>query len=650
MFTPAANAALTEWQTQVATGTTAAVSWVAVDDFEPPAGSRVPMSIDISPITSGQYTLEFLVNAGHGGPNGALIGYRGVQALKFEQWQDTGVLGITDYGIADHSSDYSPPLNRPIHVVATTDGVDTVIYVDGALAYTFSGIPLNLSDIVGIGGTLNDDLTAYSDPLDGHVYGFAAYNSILPESEIAAHATAWQTAQPEPPALAAWQAAVTSEGTPPASTYFDIVSGLEPVIVNVGNLSGDRTFEFVVHSGVGGPSVALLGTGGVQGLKFDQWQDTGTLGITNYGVVDVDSGALAPSHRIAHVAYVSDDVSTTIYVDGEPVATVDDIPLQITGEAGLGGAATIPNQYSDHLDGTVLRFASYDVALTDDQIAARHAAFAADNGVGTFAAWQTAASVGATPAVVHLQPVSGSSPISLDVGALEGDRSFEFIVNAEHGNTTAILMGSRVGGAGDGLKFEQNPDTGVMGLTKFGVVDLVSDYTPPLGEDVHIVYVSDEIDTRLYVNGELVYTFEGEPLDQAAGEQGIAALLQDVGPPTFSDPLDGHILGFASYDAALTPAELAAHFAALFSGTTPPPPTADFRIQSISRNAQSGEITLTWNSTAGRTYGVFYSTDTATFPQAVNPSVPATGGETSLTFAPPVQGARLFLRVVENAP
>ena len=173
--------------------------------------------------------------------------------------------------------------------------------------------------------------------------------------------------------------------------------------------------------------------------------------------------------------------------------------------------------------------------------------------------WQNeVGSIGTTPTATNFTLVSGTAPLLLDVGDLTGDRSFEFIVNADVGGFSGAFLGNRQANGAQGLKFEQWQDSGLLGITNFGVVDLYSDDASPVNVDTHVVFVSDGVSgTELYVNGQNVYSFAGSPL-QIFGMQGLAGVTESVGG--FTDPLDGEILGFASYDTALTPTEVRAHF------------------------------------------------------------------------------------------
>jgi hypothetical protein len=179
-------------------------------------------------------------------------------------------------------------------------------------------------------------------------------------------------------ALADWQNQVTSVGTTPAATVFGLTSGASPILTDVGALSGDRTFEFIVNAGLGGASSALMGSrggaGGNQGLKFEQWQDSGVYGMTVFGVVDLYSTTLATLGADTHVTFTSDGTTgTDLYVNGALVHTFAGNPLALTGQQGLGGIYdSVPGTYFDLLDGSILGFASYDSALSVGEIQAHY--------------------------------------------------------------------------------------------------------------------------------------------------------------------------------------------------------------------------------------------------------------------------------------
>lgn len=644
------HAALPEWQAEVATGAAAASTYFK--DVDGPAISgQYPVGWDVGPLT-GERTFEFVVFAGETGLSQALMGLAGVQGLKFEQWRDSSSLGLTEFGVADHVSPEPSPFYTEAHIVFAFDGADTHLYVNGELKHTFGGVALELSGQQWLGAVSDADGLVFFDSLDGRILGFASYDVALSPAEVAAHHGALAVGAGSF-SLAGWQAAVAAE-TAPAVSVFSPVSGLAPSLVDVGELAGvPSTFEFVFNAGEGGASSALAGRGGAggQGLKFEQWNNTRFLGLTNFGVVDLTSDAESTFDALVHAAYVSDGLGTDLYVNGQWRATFEGAPLNLSGEIGLAAVGTItelPNGtvFRDPLDGSVLRFASYDTVLTEAEILAHQSAFAADGGAGLFTQWQQAVAAGTAPTAIRTEPAAAADQVTVDVGPLTAERTFEFIVNAGDAGPSGSVFGDGV----QSLRFEQWNDTGTMGVTVYGVADHVTSVAPPLLTDTHIVFASDGTDTRLYVDGVLQHTFFGIPLT-GTGFQGMAgsAVTTDGGRTVgYFDRLDGHVLGFAAYAAALTPAELARHADALRGGGEPP--AADLRITAFSHNPLTGQLTLTWTSTPGQTYDILQSATLATFDGVAAAGIVAGAGATTThsLAAPPPRTSAVFFRVKQR--
>jgi hypothetical protein len=177
----------------------------------------------------------------------------------------------------------------------------------------------------------------------------------------------------------------------------------------------------------------------------------------------------------------------------------------------------------------------------------------------TLATWQAAVGTGAAPAVTHYTTVSGAAPITINVGTLTGDRSFEFIYNAGIGGASQALLGSQdPASGGQGLKVDQWQNTGVYGITDFGVLDYSSDDPYLLNQDVHIVFTSNGVDTNMFLNGLLVHTFGGVDLT-ITGFNGIGA-ADNAAHTAYFDLLAGNIFGFVSYDSELSSAEVLDHY------------------------------------------------------------------------------------------
>ncbi len=643
---PAAHAALPDWKTATQTDLTPAASYYFSDTNTGISGFA-PQATFIGDFT-GARSFEFIVNAGLAGSSSSLLAYRGSQGLKFEQGGDTGHIGMTDFGVADYDSPVATPANEEAQIVFTSDGTDTLLYVNGVLRHTFTGIPLRISGTAGLGGTSETADTTFADPLDGHILGFASYDSVLTPEAVAAHYTSLAKDRPAV-SIPAWQAAVNASPVPPVKTIFNPISGRAPVTENVGDFTGSRTFEFLVYAGETGGSEALMGLGGAQALKFEQWSDTTHLGLTGYGVADYDSQISAPFYQLSQIVYVSDGTKTDLYVNGIYSYTFTDpaAALSATGLQGLGAAASITggtSSFRDPLDGTVLRFASYDRALAEDEVSRHYKTFTTDAGAGLFSDWDVEA-FGDSPVAMKTEPATGAGQVTVDTGNLTGDRSFEFIVHAGIGLDNGAILGD----AYQALKYEQWFNTGMIGMTDYGIADYTSTAASPENVDAHIVYSSDGTDTKLYVNGSLQYTFVGAPL-KITGTAGLACgAAVTPATSTYFDVMDGHILGFASYGDALSAEEIAAHYAALITPVVQPP-AGPFYITDISRNATSGEISLTWTSSPGQKFGIVYSTNPATFPNTVSTGIDAgAGSTTTATFATPAAGAeKLFFRVVRQ--
>jgi hypothetical protein len=174
----------------------------------------------------------------------------------------------------------------------------------------------------------------------------------------------------------------------------------------------------------------------------------------------------------------------------------------------------------------------------------------------TLATWQAEVTgAGATPATTLFSTIPGGSPILFNVGSLGGDRSFEFIVNSVSGGISQALMGSQDSAVGrQGLKFDQCCNTGFYGMTNFGVIDYTSGTPTDFGRDVHIVFTSDGLTTDMFTDGIYRFTYPTGLI--MTGTQGLGA-GDNFG--TFFDVMAGDIKGFASYDVALSPAEVLQH-------------------------------------------------------------------------------------------
>ena len=174
--------------------------------------------------------------------------------------------------------------------------------------------------------------------------------------------------------------------------------------------------------------------------------------------------------------------------------------------------------------------------------------------------WQVHAHVGTPAAFVD---TNISSPTTRDIGALSGDKTYEFIVNATNAGASSTLIGIATAGAPvrQAIKFEQYNNTNRYGITRFGVADYTYQAPAPLitiNEPVHLAFVVDATlgRTTLYVDG-----VNCGFLSTVVGLSGVVGVK--VAWPS-GDPLTGTILGIATYDTMLPPGEIIAHSNAFY--------------------------------------------------------------------------------------
>ena len=165
-------------------------------------------------------------------------------------------------------------------------------------------------------------------------------------------------------------------------------------VYDIGALSGDITYEFIVNSNPDEEEVSMCLIGRrnygdtTAGIKYEQWNNTGTYGATIFGVVDLDYGVATNPGVDTHLVFVSsEDAGTTeLYVDGALAGSVDKA-ITLSGIVGIGyGASAVDGSESfDNFDGDILGVAIYDYALSDDDIMANSDAYSA-SGIGNWKA------------------------------------------------------------------------------------------------------------------------------------------------------------------------------------------------------------------------------------------------------------------------
>lgn len=134
------------------------------------------------------------------GPSSALLGPEEFgapnTAIKAEQWNETGQLGYTAFGVVDETFDdpaaATPSSYRHVALVGTDAGVS--VYVNGSLADSEDTAIDLPRGVIGLSGFSDDDPI---DAFGGFIDDLVIYDRELSAAEVAAHAAA----VPEPGSL-----------------------------------------------------------------------------------------------------------------------------------------------------------------------------------------------------------------------------------------------------------------------------------------------------------------------------------------------------------------------------------------------------------------------------------------------------------------
>ena len=139
-----------------------------------------------------------------------------------------------------------------------------------------------------------------------------------------------------------------------------------------GTVIGDATFEFIIEGDpVAGGRNGYIGradANAVNSLRYEQWDNTGTLGFTRGGVADYNLGVASPTTP-THIAYRWDGANTMeLFVDGALSGTVAGATFEMPTGAGVLG--NVNPGGTEGMVGTIHRVTTYDSALSNSDIAA----------------------------------------------------------------------------------------------------------------------------------------------------------------------------------------------------------------------------------------------------------------------------------------
>ena len=303
--------------------------------------------IDIgAPDIQGEWTIGMWVNREAAeGNNAALIsGSEG--ELKVEQYEDTKKVGITKYGETDSSFDYELPIGEWVHLAFTGTESGTDLYVNGEhsghLDVTIAG-PANrigansrsgLADLGYMKGSI-DDIQVYD-----HLLSAEEIKEMMKDPYGFGEEAYWTMNEGEGETIT--DTSGNNVGTLTNVTWAEghdgsalSFNGEGYVDLGYRDIVGDWTIGLWVNAGETTGSNAVLVSGNQGEIKLDQWENTGKVGITEFGVEDYTFNYRAPIGEWVHLAFVSDGEGTTLYVNGE---VQDHLDVTINGPSARLGA------------------------------------------------------------------------------------------------------------------------------------------------------------------------------------------------------------------------------------------------------------------------------------------------------------------------
>ncbi|XAM00919.1 PEP-CTERM sorting domain-containing protein [Phycisphaeraceae bacterium D3-23] len=185
--------------------------------------------------------------------------------------------------------------------------------------------------------------------------------------------------------LAEWQAAVAGDGAGYTDTNVNA-----PMEADIGAYddatNGGVTYEFIYNAPGGDGSNAFMGSlgapaGDSAGLKMNQWNNSGTYGVTAFGVADFTATTPHAVNTTTHAVFVADGTDMQLYVNGVFVETIPTASIALSGLTGIGHAYNHGTAESvDALNGSLIGVAVYDSALSGNAISNHYNEFIPEPG------------------------------------------------------------------------------------------------------------------------------------------------------------------------------------------------------------------------------------------------------------------------------
>ncbi|WP_167512857.1 beta strand repeat-containing protein, partial [Aliivibrio finisterrensis] len=290
-----------------------------------------------------------------------------LQALMPEQVLHESI--VDDYRTALADNTWMSPSDVQSLIVDVND--ELILAFGPTGDYDRDGI-INSEDPDADNDGINNEyeLAAGFDPYDSADIDFSIDNNNDGKADI------WFTIQAAMPTsgmdIDTWNAHVIAQNIPPEVVVNTFINQSAQETVNLSTLGGEVSYEFIVHFAVDrSNSLAIFGNSATGwSLRLEQWNDTGKLGVTRYGVGDYTFNALSgqsvnsPYGDPAHVIYIMRSGMTEVWVNGVQVGDLNNQALLINqSSVPLGIMEGTVNG-----DEGIYGFAAYNHALSEDEI------------------------------------------------------------------------------------------------------------------------------------------------------------------------------------------------------------------------------------------------------------------------------------------
>jgi hexosaminidase len=282
-------------------------------------------------------------------------------SVRLEQFNTTGKVGLTEYGVADYAFDYVAPIGQWVHLAIVGSTTSTKLYVDGSLTGTINrGFSLPLRYLGATNQSMRglvDDLIVYRRPL-----GATAIASLYQNLVIAYgfEDTDAATVSDESGLGNQGGFAGPSRVTGKHGSGLEFHGGDDFLYLAQGDIAGDWTASMWIKRSDPGPAVNVIMNSPMFSVRAAQY-GSGRVGVTRYGVSDASFAYTLPADgNWRMLTLVGDERGTSLYIDGQFVETLTasfDLPMRTIGNI------------VDSLTGVLDDVRVYDRALSDIEIA-----------------------------------------------------------------------------------------------------------------------------------------------------------------------------------------------------------------------------------------------------------------------------------------